>query len=168
VVEKNLGSKLTDSAAKKYYELHKSRFSTDQVHVQHLLTADEPSARELLKKVKEPNADFQEIAEKQSRDPSAKNNRGDLGFIGYDSPFVQEFKDAAFQGAENEIIGPVKTLYGYHLIKIVDKKSGKILQFDEVELKVRNAMRQDLVGAYVGKLKQQAKVQVDDKAVDRL
>jgi parvulin-like peptidyl-prolyl isomerase len=165
VLEKNLGAKMTDKAAKKYYEAHKNLFSTDGVHVQHILAADEAGAKEIIKKAKAPNADFQELAEKLSKDPSAKNNRGDLGFIMHDSPFVKEFKDAAFEGAEGDIIGPVKTVYGYHVLKIVQKRMGKPLEYDEVELKVKQQMREDLVGAYVSKLKDTAKIQIDEKAL---
>lgn len=168
VLERNLGSKVTDKAERKYYEAHKSNFSTDEVDVQHILVADEAQARDLLKKAKEPGADFQALAEKFSRDPSAKNNRGDLGFITHDSPLVKEFKDAAFDAGEGEIVGPIKTSFGYHIIKVVKKKFGKALGFDEVELRVKNEMKQDLIQAYVSKLKSQAKVQIDDKALERL
>lgn len=168
VLERNLAPKLTDKAARKYYEGHKSRYSTDRVHVHHILAPDEPTARELLKQAKAQGADFQELAEQKSRDPSAKNNRGDLGMISWDSGFVEEFKTAAFRGAEGEIVGPVKTAFGYHLVKIVEKKLGKILGYDEVELRVRRDLELDLTQTFIGKLKQQAKIQIDDKAVDSL
>lgn len=160
VLERGVGGKLTDATARKYYEANKRRFSTDQVHVQHILTSDEMQARELLKKAKEAGADFQELAEKHSKDPSAKNNRGDIGPINRDSPFVQEFKDAAFDGKKGEIIGPVKTAFGFHLIRIVDKKLGRPLEYDEVELKVKGELREALIKDYVSQLKRQAKVQI--------
>ena len=168
VLEKNLVSKMTDKAARKFYDNHKNQFSTDQVHVMHILAPDEEHARELLAKAKKPDTDFQALAKKVSKDPSAKNNRGDLGFISHDSPFVREFKDAAFGGNKGELVGPIKTIYGYHIIKIVDKKLGKPMEYDEVELKVKGELKQELIQAYVGKLKAQAKVQIDDKALDRL
>jgi peptidyl-prolyl cis-trans isomerase C len=168
VVDKNIGPKLTERAAKKYYEVHRSRFSTDRAHVQHILLGDEAAAREVLAKAKAPTADFQELAEKLSRDPSARNNRGDLGIVNRDSPFVPEFKEAVFSATSGEITGPVKTSYGYHVIKVVDKKLGKPLEYHEVELKVKGEMRQELMQNYVGQLRTQAKVSVDDKALDKL
>jgi peptidyl-prolyl cis-trans isomerase C len=168
VLEKNLASRLTDKTARSYYDKNKSKFSTDQVHVEHILAESQEKAEELLKKANAPNADFNALAEQFSRDPSAKNNRGDLGFINRDSPYVKEFKDVAFETAEGKVAGPVKTAYGYHLIHVVKKKFGKPLSYDEVELRVKEELRQDLVESYVGKLKQQAKVQVDDKALDKL
>jgi len=167
ILQKNLVAKFTDSAAKNYYENHKSKFSTDQIHAMHILVTDEAQAKDIAKKAKEPNADFQEMAEKLSKDPSAKNNRGDLGFFGRDR-MVPEFTDAAFSGNPGDIIGPIKTAFGYHIIKVVDKHIGQPMTYDEVELKVKNELRNELIQSYVGKLKEQAKIQVQDKNLNSL
>lgn len=167
VLEKNLGSKLSDAAARKYYESNKTKYSTEQVHAQHILVADEEKAREVLKMAKAPNADFQALAEKVSIDPSAKNNRGDLGYFGRDR-MVSEFTDAAFAAGNGEIVGPIKTAYGYHIIKVIDKKAGKPLAYDEVELRVKNELQKQLTENYVGKLRKTAKVEVNEKALDQL
>jgi peptidyl-prolyl cis-trans isomerase C len=168
VLQKNLGSKFTDSAAKKYYDKHKSRFSTEQVRAMHILIRDEKKANEVFAKVKGLGDDeFMAEAEKISEDPSAKNNRGDLGYFGHDR-MTAEFSNAAFAGLKGEVIGPVKTDYGYHIIRVVDKKVGKVMGYDEVELRVKNELRQELTKNYLGELRKQAKVQVDDKAVDKL
>ncbi|MGZ3697194.1 MAG: peptidylprolyl isomerase [Bdellovibrionota bacterium] len=166
LLSKDLSSKLTDSAAKKYFETHKTRYSTDEVHAQHILVTDEKRAQELIKEAKG-GADFQDLAEKNSRDPSAKNNRGDLGFFGRDR-MVPEFTDAAFAGQDGEIVGPVKTAYGYHVIKVLEHKIGKNMNFDEVELRVRNDLKAQLVQEYVEKLKKGAKITVNDKAVEAM
>jgi peptidyl-prolyl cis-trans isomerase C len=168
VLQKNLGSKFSDSAAKKYYQGHKDRYSTEQVRAMHILLKDEKEAEDVAKKAKNmSNDEFQELAEKISKDPSAKNNRGDLGFFGRDR-MVPEFTEAAFSATEGKVVGPVQTSYGYHVIKVVTKRSGKPLQYDEVELRVKNDLRTDLTQNYVGSLKKTAKVEVDDKAVDKL
>ncbi len=167
VLQKNLGNKLTESAVKSYYEAHKSRYSTDQVHAMHILVSDEERAKELMKQAKEPNADFQALAEKHSKDPSAKNNRGDLGFFGRER-MVPEFTEAAFAGEKGQIVGPVKTAYGYHIIKVVERKTGSVLEFADVESRVRNELRADLTQNYVSKLRQTAKVKVNDAAVDKM
>jgi peptidyl-prolyl cis-trans isomerase C len=168
VLAKNLSSKFTDSAAKKYYNAHESRYSTDQVHAMHILVKEEREARDIMKKAETLDDDgFQDLAEKVSRDPSAKNNRGDLGFFGRDR-MVSEFTDAAFSGAPGTVVGPVKTSYGYHVIKVIKKKAGKPLEFSEVELRVKNDLRSELTQTYVSSLKKQFKIEVDDKAVDKL
>jgi len=83
----------------------------------------------------------------------------------HDSPFVREFKEAAFSGAEGEIVGPVKTAFGYHLIKTVEKRIGKPLTYDEVELRVKQEMRDDLVGAFISTLKDTAQIQIEEKSL---
>ncbi len=168
MLEKALGSRLTEANAKKYYAANKRIFSTDQVFVQHILADTEAQARELLKQAKQPTSDFMDLAERYSKDPSAKNNRGDLGPLTYDSPFVEEFKAAAFSAGKGDIVGPVKTAYGYHIIKVVDKKAGRPLEYDEVELNVKARLRQELIQNYVSKLRSQAKIQVNEKALDGL
>jgi len=168
VLQKNLSGKLTDASAQKYYELHKNRFSTDQARAQHILLADENQAKDVMKKAKEANADFEALAEKHSKDPSAKNNRGDVGMITRDSAFVKEFKDAVFNTEPGQIIGPVKTTFGYHVIKVIERKIGKPLSYSEVELKVKNEMQAELIQTYVGKLKGQAKISIDEKQLEKM
>jgi peptidyl-prolyl cis-trans isomerase C len=167
-LQKNLGTKMTDSAAKKFYEANKSRYSTEQVHAMHILLADEEKANEVLKLAKAKDADFQALAAKYSRDPSAKNNRGDVGTFGRNAPFDPVFMDAAFGGSTGEIVGPVKTSFGYHIIKIVGKKSGKPLAFDEVEMRVKQDMGHGLKDSYVGKLKKEAKIQINEPAIEKM
>lgn len=168
VLQRNVGGKFTDSAAKKYYNGHKTRFSTEQVHALHILVRDERKASEVFNKAKALSDDeFKDLAEKSSDDPSAKNNRGDLGFFGHDR-MVPEFTEAAFGATKGDTVGPVKTAYGYHIIRVIEKKPGKPLEYDEVELRVKNDLRTELTQAYVGELKKQAKIEVNDKAVDKL
>lgn len=167
LLDRNLSTKLTDSAAKKFYDKNKLLFSTDQVRAQHILTQTETEARDVMRKAKEPSADFQKLAEQISRDPSAKNNRGELGYFTRDQ-LAEEFTKAAFAASTGDIIGPVKTLYGYHVIRIMDKKMGRTQSFEEVELKVRGMLRQRLATEYVSKLREQANIKVDESALEKL
>lgn len=163
LVERKIGSRINDAAAKKYYRANKSQFSTGQVHAMHILVDDEGKAKSLLAMARKGDTDFQKLAEKHSIAPNVENNRGDLGYFGR-SDMVSEFADAAFKAKEGEIIGPVKTVYGYHVIRVVDKKPGKPLEYHEVELQVKNALRRDLMQEYVGKLRSKAKVKVNKTA----
>lgn len=167
ILQKNVGEKATETLAKKFYEDHKvSRFNTDQVYVQHILVKTEAEAKGVLEKVKK-GEDFQALAEKISKDPSAKNNRGDLGFISRDRMAI-EFTDAAFGAEEGSVVGPIKTLYGYHIIKVIQKKPGKPIGYDEIELRVQNEFRQELTRTYIYKLRAQSKIQVNDQALEHV
>ena len=167
VLHKNLSSKVTDSAAKRFYENNKTRYSTEEVHAMHILVSDESKALEVMKQAKEPGADFQALAEKNSKDPSAKNNRGDLGYFGR-GQMVPEFTNAAFAGKEGEIVGPIRTSYGYHVIKIIEKKPGKILEFSDVEGRVKSDLQAEVTQTYLENLRKEAKISVDDKALQKM
>jgi len=169
VLQKSLTGKLTDSAAKKYYEANRSKFSTDQVHAMHILVSDELEAKELIKKAKATNEDgFKALAEKLSKDPSAKNNRGDLGFFTRGT-MVEEFTEAAFAGKDGQVLDrPVKTSFGYHVIRVVGKKPGQVMSFADVENSVKSMLRNQLAENYVNQLREQAKISLDSKAVDKL
>jgi peptidyl-prolyl cis-trans isomerase C len=167
VLQRNLSSKFTESAAKHYYQDNQDRYSTAQVHAMHILVGDEVRAREILKMAKDPKNDFQALAEKYSKDPSAKNNRGDIGFFGRDR-MVPEFTNAAFDAKDGEIVGPIKTSYGYHIIKVIEKKPGKLLEYSDVESRVKNDLQTELTATYLRKLRSTAKVSIDDKALSKL
>ena len=167
LLEKNLASRVTQAAAKKFYDQNKLLFNSDQVRAQHILVSTDTEAREILTKLKDPKADFQKLAEKQSRDPSAKNNRGELGFFTRDQ-LDPEFTKAAFAAKAGEIVGPVKTVYGYHVIKVLEKKAGKTLPFEEAEMKATGMLRQKLGQEYLAKLREQSKIQIEDKELEKL
>ncbi len=157
LVQKQLAPKITNDAVKNYYTKNRIRYSTDQVHAQHVLVGTEKEAQEVLAEVKKAGADFQKIAEAKSKDPSAKNNRGDLGYFSRDM-FDPAFVDAAFTTKVGEIVGPVKSAFGYHVIKVVDRKIGKNPEFAEVEQKVRADLQRDTLQGYVAGLKVKAKI----------
>lgn len=168
LLARNVKPKMTTAAVRKYYDNNKRHYSTDKVQAQHILLSDEKTAREVLGKAKAAGADFQKLAEQYSKDPSAKNNRGDIGVITRDAPFVDEFKDAAFDAGKGEIVGPIKTQFGYHVIKVVDKMPGKVVGFDEAETKVRADLQKEMVQTYITSLKKGAQVSVDEAGVARL
>ena len=168
VLAKSVRPKMNEAAAKKFYETNRRTYSTDKVQVQHILVSDEKTALEMMKQAKVAGADFQLLAEKNSKDPSAKNNRGDVGVITRDAPFVAAFKDAAFGANVGEIVGPVKTQFGYHIIKVIDKRPGQVLNYDEVELRVKADLQREMVQNYVTQLKKSAGVQFDDKAISSI
>jgi EpsD family peptidyl-prolyl cis-trans isomerase len=169
VLQKSLEGKLSDSAAKKYYDSHRSKFSTDQVHALHILVSDELEAKKIIAQAKDMDDEkFKALAEKVSKDPSAKNNRGDLGFFTRGT-MVEEFTEAAFKGKDGTVLEhPVKTSFGYHVIKVIEKKPGQVMSFADVENTVKSMLRNEVAESYVAKLREQAKITVDSKAIDKL
>ncbi len=166
LVQKEVGSRITESSVKKYYKANKSRYATDQVHAWHILVETEKEAYEILKTLKK-GEDFKALAEKVSKDPSAKTNRGDLGFFTRDR-MVPEFTQPVFKAKKGSFVGPIKTLFGYHIVKVIDKKHGKMLEFDEVEARVQAEMQRNLLSAYVEKLTSSAKIEINEEAIKNL
>lgn len=129
-------------AAREEYLLNQKRFvQPAQVNAQHILITakdneNEDAAKQQAEKLyrellKAPNR-FEEYAEQYSNDPSAKNNKGNLGYFTADR-MVPEFSTVAFALKKNQISKPVKTQFGWHIIKVVDSKPEKKLAFDEVK-----------------------------------
>jgi parvulin-like peptidyl-prolyl isomerase len=121
--ERVLGEKLvkdrpvTDDELRAIFEANASELET--VHTAHILVEDEALAKEILAKVKA-GGDFAALAKKHSIDPGSKDKGGDLGSTAR-GQFVPEFDEAAFGGKPGDIVGPVKTQFGYHIIKIIDR-----------------------------------------------
>ncbi len=157
VVAKKLGSKVTPQAVKEFYNSRKNAYSTDQIHAQHILLATEKEAEDVLNEVRKPGVDFQKVAESRSKDPTAKNTRGDVGFFSRNM-FDQAFTDAAFRTSVGDITGPVKTAFGFHVIKVVDRKVGKVQEFAEVEQEVRADFQKELLQKFVMGLRKKAKI----------
>lgn len=91
-----------------------------KVRAAHILVDTEQGAKELLQDIKAGKISFEDAAKQKSKCPSSKQG-GDLGYF-KKGMMVKEFEDAAFSGEVNSISDPVKTQFGWHLIKIIDKK----------------------------------------------
>ena len=91
----------------------------NQVKASHILVNDEATAKRLLERLQK-GEDFAALAKQFSCCPS-KRNGGDLGWFKR-GQMVREFEDAAFRGAKGAVVGPVKTDFGWHLIKILDSR----------------------------------------------
>ncbi|KPL60420.1 foldase [Rossellomorea vietnamensis] len=116
--------KITDDQVKEYFEANKDTFAQkEQVEASHILVDDEKTAQEVKKKLDE-GGDFAELAKEYSTDTSNAESGGELGYFGK-GEMVSEFDDKAFSMKEGEISDPVKTEFGYHIIKVTGKKEAK-------------------------------------------
>lgn len=122
---------VSDEEVKKYYEENKAAFvKPESVKASHILVDSEEKANEILEELKN-GMDFADAAKKHSSCPS-KEQGGDLGFFGR-GQMVPEFDSAVFSMELNEISEPVKTQFGYHIIKVTDKKDKEMSSFEEVK-----------------------------------
>ena len=92
---------------------------TTQLRASHILVTKEDDANRLMKRIND-GEDFSLVAKRFSSCPSKKNG-GDLGWFGK-GQMVSEFEQAAFAAEQGKVVGPIKTQFGYHLIKVTGKK----------------------------------------------
>ena len=91
----------------------------DQVRASHILIEGKTEAQKVLERVKG-GANFEDMARKHSKCPSGKNG-GDLGFFGK-GQMVKQFEETAFKMGKGEVSGLVETQFGFHIIKVMDKR----------------------------------------------
>ncbi len=132
------GVHLTKNETEAYYESHKDEFrEPDRVKIRHILVSTKKEAENILEELKK-GEDFKVLAREKSIDFSASKG-GDLGYI-VRGTVIPEFEKAAFSLKPGEISGPVKTRFGWHILKAEDFKKGKVQPFKEVYEKVRKQL----------------------------
>lgn len=142
---------VTDEGLKEYFEQIKDRFVTNERRQgRHILitatdglddAAAQKKAQELTEKAKS-GADFAQLAKDNSKDPGSAVQGGDLG-MAERGMFVGPFEDALFSMQPNEIRGPVKTQFGYHVLKLEKVEAGHQQTFDEARSEVEAEFRKD-------------------------
>lgn len=132
---------VTDDEVKADYDNNPDKFKTgESVEASHILVDSEDKAKELLDKINAGEVSFEDAARENSSCPSSQNG-GSLGEFTR-GQMVPEFDNACFSMEVGEISAPVKTQFGYHLIKLTGKKESTMLSFDEV----KDSLRQQLIG----------------------
>ncbi|MDU1043840.1 MULTISPECIES: peptidylprolyl isomerase [Peptoniphilus] len=154
---------VTEDEVKKFYEENKEAFKEkESANASHILVSEEDKAREIYEKVKD-GEDFETLAKKNSTCPS-KEKGGDLGTFTR-GQMVKEFEDAVFENEVGTVTEPVKTQFGYHIIKINEKNEGRDLEFDEVKDKIFSQLKrqkeQDLYNKKIEELKEKYDVKMN-------
>lgn len=135
----------------------------EEVHARHILVESEDLAKDVIKQL-DAGKDFAEIAKEKSTD-SNKDEGGDLGWFGK-GRMVPEFEEAAFgleKGAYTKT--PVKSQFGFHVIKLEDKRIAPPPPFEQVEQQVRQLVMRDKYVALVEKAKAEQKIDIMDEAL---
>ena len=164
-------AKVTDQDVKDYYEKHKEELaSVSQIRASHILVKTEEEAKKILERLKK-GEDFAKIAKKSSIDPGSAKNGGDLGFFS-SGQMVPEFEAAAARLKTGEISEPVKTKFGYHIIKVTDKKMGTPVEFEKAKNVIFQRLsaekQKEFFDSYIESLKKSYKVEIDKEAVSKL
>jgi len=154
----------TTRDVKQYYDENQPEFyDTEQIQARNIVVNTEDEAKAIIERLNK-GEDFAALAVELSIDPTAKENKGDIGYFDKDAPLVDEFKNAAFQLKVGEYTKtPVKSTYGFHVIRVEDKKTARQRPFEEVkkELEDRFLMEEknEKFSAYVDELLAKAKIE---------
>ena len=146
---------LSEEKLKEYYEQNKEEYRNTQVKASHILVDKEEEAKDILKKL-QAGQDFAELATEFSKDPGSAAQGGDLGFFSKDM-MVPEFDVAAFSLKPGEISEPIKTTYGYHIIKVVDKID-EIGSFEDVEENIKSMFIDKAISTKSDEIKNSLKI----------
>ena len=168
------GDTVADADAKKFYDTNTEEFKNPEtVKASHILFMVNKDDSEDVVKQKEAAAkkaaarakkgeDFSKLAKELSEEPGAKESGGDLGFFAKDR-MVPEFADAAFSQKPGDISAPVKTQFGWHVIKVTEKKPAGTVPFEEVKDQItaylKSAKQREAVQAVLKKLKDSAQIE---------
>ncbi|MBI2312139.1 MAG: SurA N-terminal domain-containing protein [Betaproteobacteria bacterium] len=149
---------VTPEELTKYYEEREKEFGkAEERQASHILItagqgaseADRAAAlkkaEDLLRQVRQAPNKFAELAKQHSQDPGSAANGGDLGYFARGA-MVKPFEDAVFQMKPNEILGPVQSDFGYHVIKLTGIRPGKVAGFDEVKDRIEQEVRKQKAG----------------------
>jgi peptidyl-prolyl cis-trans isomerase C len=147
----------TDAAMRKVYDEASQQMGGDEeVRARHILVETEDDAKQILDELKK-GGDFADIAKKKSKDPGASDG-GDLGYFTKEQ-MVPEFSKVAFETDPGKIADPVKSQFGWHVIKVEDKRKRKAPDFETVKPQIETYVTRKAQADLVSKLRETAKVE---------
>jgi peptidyl-prolyl cis-trans isomerase C len=148
---------LSDEAMHKVYdEAIKTMANEQEVHARHIVVPTEDEAKAVEAELKN-GADFATLAKQKSKDPGAADG-GDLGYFTKDQ-MVPEFSEAAFKLDNGQISDPVHTQFGWHIIKVEDKRIKPTPTFDQVRGQIENYVAHRAQAEFVDKLRSAANIE---------
>ncbi len=158
-IQKEIKARITPEALNKAYQDYlKENPAQEEVKAAHILVEKEDEAKAIIAQLKK-GADFAKLAKEKSKDAAAAAQGGDLGYFTKDA-MVEPFANAAFAMKPGEVSKePVKTQFGYHIIKVEDKRTQPQPTLEDVKPQLEQALAKDIVTALVEELRGKAKIE---------
>jgi peptidyl-prolyl cis-trans isomerase C len=155
---------VSEADAKKIYDEKISKMKPEvEVHARHILVDTKAEAEEIIKRLKN-GEDFATLANEKSKDTNAEG--GDLGFFTR-GQMLKPFEDAAFALEPGQISEPVKTQFGWHVIKVEEKRNQPLPSFDDVKEAIMGQLVQAKAQQVVTSLRDAAKIEIVDPDLKR-
>ena len=162
VVDKEVSKSITDEEIRARYDKEiAAQPPENEVHARHILVKTKEEADDIIKQL-DGGADFEKLAGEKTEDPSGKTSGGDLGYFGA-GQMVPEFEKAAFALEPGSYTKePVQSQFGWHVIKVEDKRAKQPPAFDDVKEQLRNVVLREKYFELAKKLRAEAKVDIAD------
>jgi peptidyl-prolyl cis-trans isomerase C len=162
--DKNVRNAVSEDEAKKIYDAKMKEIKPeDEIHVRHILVPTEAEAKAVKERLLK-GEDFAKVAKETSKDPNAEG--GDLGFVGH-GQMVKPFEDAAFALKPGEISDPVQTQFGWHIIKLEEKRPRPLPAFDQVKDTIMTQLGAQKAKQTVQELQDAAKIDIIDPEIKK-
>lgn len=162
--DKSITGGVSEADAKKIYdEKMAGAKPTQEVHARHILVVSEDEAKEVAERLKK-GEDFAALAKEKSKDTNAEG--GDLGFFTR-GQMLKPFEEAAFSLDVGEISEPVQTQFGWHIIKVEEKRDQETPSFDDVKPAIISQLVQRKAQTVVTALRDSAKIEIVDPEIKR-
>ena len=147
---------VSDADIKGDYDKFKAQSAGTEYRARHILVEKEDEAKALIAQIKG-GASFEDLAKKNSKDPGSGANGGDLDFAAPGS-YVPEFSQAMVKLKKGEMTQePVKSQFGYHIIKLDDTREAQFPPFDDVKVQLKQRMEQQKLAAFIEEIRAKAK-----------
>lgn len=160
-LERETKKSVTPEAAKALYDQTvKSMKPEEELRARHILVESEDEAKKIAARVKG-GEDFAKIAGEVSKDPGSKTEGGDLGFFTKER-MVKPFADAAFKLSPGQVSDPVKTQFGWHVLRVEEKRTKPVPSFDEMKEQIDQYLTRKAQQDTIIRLREAAKVERTD------
>jgi peptidyl-prolyl cis-trans isomerase C len=161
-------TQITEAKLRAAYDQYaKAAPQTEEVHARHILVASEQEAKDIIDQLNK-GADFATLAKEKTIDPPGKTDGGDLGYF-TKGDMLPEISAAAFALKPGEYTKtPIHTQYGWHVVKVEDRRPGKAAAYEQVAPEIAQQMTQQIVAAKLQELRGQGKIELfgpDGKAL---
>ncbi len=153
-----------EEAARAYYDEHIEDYKKEQVQARHILLKDEGAAKEARKRA-DADEDFEALCKELSEDRASKIKGGDLGWFGR-GRMTPEFEEAVFALQTGEITGPIKTRFGYHVIKKEGERTE--IPFEEVVKRINRKLERESITTYMDEKKEVLAVTIDENVASTI
>jgi len=162
--DKSVRNAVTEEEAKKIFDEKIAGLKPEEeIHARHILVATEAEAKEVEERLKK-GEDFATLAKEKSKDPSAEG--GDLGYFRR-GQMLKPFEEAAFALKEGEISKPVQTQFGWHIIKVEEKRTRPLPTFDQVKDQIMSQLAAQKAKETIRGLNANAKIEITDPEIKK-